>query len=75
MGKKKETKITIDYTGCIKNAKDEESKLKGLSVINDYRFTEATVRNWNKEAPNVVSFLADLSEALGVPINDFIKKV
>lgn len=74
MAKEKET-ITINYKDSVKNAKSEESKGKALSVINDYGFSENTVSNWKKEAPKQVAFLADLSEALGVPINDFIRKV
>lgn len=74
MGKKKKT-ITIDYDAAIKNAKSDEAKGKALSVINDYKFSGQTVKNWKVKAPDQVAFLSDLAEALEVPISDFIKKI
>lgn len=73
MGKKKT--ITIDYDSSIKNAKSDEAKGKALSVINEYNFSGQTKKNWKVKAPDQVAFLVDLSEALDVPISDFIKKV
>lgn len=73
MGKKKT--ITIDYDSSIKNAKSEEAKMRALSVVNNWGFSQQTVKNWKVKAPDQVAFLSDLSEALDVPISDFIKKV
>lgn len=69
----KET-ITIEFKSILKTANPED-KSKALMVMNEYGFSDNTFSNWKKNAPEQVKFLAELSEALNVPINDFIKKV
>lgn len=71
----KKTTITIEYRESLKKAKSDEAKSKALLVINNYGFSDQTVSNWRKKAPEQVAFLSDLSEALEVPISDFIKKI